>query len=146
MNTATVGDLRPYIRRIWTFGENIVFENPNVIDNWGILSCKQITKNTVVNEDNIRVELNELRFIKNRILTHSAGICSPLMKEELNKKIVIYEKILSLLIRRKVIRRLRMYLTVHLLGLDWFKGTMERSYAPDGPGYHRVMNGTLVGR
>ena len=56
------------------------------------------------------------------------------------------QKVMKLLIRRKAIRRLRIYLFIHLLGVDWFKETMEKSYTPGGPGYNRVMENTLVGR
>ncbi len=147
MNGITVEDLRPYTRKIWSVGDNIVFDNPVVIATpqsgaAGIGDCKKITKNTVINEDNIRVELNEFRFINERIM-HSTipHVHSLQMREKLNTTIVIYDKILSLMKRRRVIRRLRMYLTTHMLVIDWFKETMEKSYAPDGPGYTRVYQG-----
>ena len=57
----------------------------------------------------------------------------------------VLNTILGLIKRRnkKMFRNtIRLYLRIML----WFIDTMDKSYAPEGPGYYRTMMSTLVGR
>ena len=146
MNSITINDLRSYVRDVWEYGDNIVFDNTrDVCDDYDYKQTKTWTTKEIINYDHIRVRLNTFTWISGTYY-HRTSIITKEEFKRLNHTIIIYQKVMKLMERRKRIRRLRMYMFIHLLGIDWFKEAMEKSYAPGGCGYIRLMDETLVGK
>ena len=146
MNSLSINDLRPYVRDVWEYGDNVIFDNTkNVCDDYDYTLTKTWTTKQAIDYEHINVRLNTFEWIIGTYW-HTHSIITREQFKRLNHTIIMYQKVMKLMERRKRIRRLRIYLFIHLLGLDWFKETMEKSYSPDGPGYNRVMENTLIGR
>lgn len=139
-------DLEPYVRNPWSIGTNLLFESPSLVvtddEDPGVV--KLMPQDAPIDEKYVREKLDLLSQQSRRHYWHSAR--SPQVFKNINTTTVIYQHILTLLTRRKTLRKLRLYLLTHLLVVDWFRDSMEKSYAPGGPGYARTMSETLVGK
>ena len=145
-NQPRLKDLEPYVRNPWSIGANLLFESPSLFvaedDDPGVI--KLMPMDTLIDETYVRERLDLLNRQSKRHYWYSTR--SPHVFKNINTTTVIYQHILTLLTRRKTLRKLRMYLLTHLFVVDWFRDSMEMSYAPGGPGYSRIMNETLVGK
>ena len=113
MNTAiNLQELQPYIR---SNSDNRVFIDGPRFD---------LNMNSSISEEEIKYQMETYSNWYDHRKSH----------------IRVLSNILKLMNRRRVIKKLKLYMNVYLNITSVYMDTLEKTYKPDGVGYYRILN------
>lgn len=144
-NCFTMGSLYKYARtpdEIKFFHELELFDKTRSFTLCSIVFNITFSWSSYISHDFLTKHISVLTFV-NRKEYRNAKIY---ITQSSPTRILNTLHILMGLVKKRNKRIFRKTIKLYLAIMDWFKETMEKSYAPNGPGYIRIANTTLVGK